>query len=184
MLSAIEHPGKRLVMKTNIVLTGFMGTGKSTIGKRLAYILDKGFLDTDREIERITGQRIPEIFRRHGERRFRAEEKLALRRAACLRNYVISTGGGAVTHETEMDLLREHGWIVCLAVKVDTIVERLKRRKPQPPLDFKNLRHSVESMLEKREKFYRKADLYLDTSGLNINQIVNRIVEFVERRGG
>ncbi|HQE24133.1 MAG TPA: shikimate kinase, partial [Syntrophomonadaceae bacterium] len=83
-------------MGKNIILTGFMGTGKSSVGTRLAERLNREFVDMDREIERLTGMTISQLFRRYGEVRFRSEEKLMAKKLAGQSDLVIATGGGIV----------------------------------------------------------------------------------------
>jgi shikimate kinase len=80
--------------RANIILIGFMGTGKTAIGKRLAQALGRPFIDTDKEIEKVTGMSIAQIFNKHGEIRFRSEEKIAIKKACASRSAVIATGGG------------------------------------------------------------------------------------------
>lgn len=171
-------------MKTNIILTGFMATGKTTVGRRLARFLKKRFIDTDEEIERVTGMPIAQIFARHGERRFRSEEALALKRLAAVENCVIATGGGAVMHTAEIASLREKGWVVCLSAPAEVIQERVGRRKNRPLLARDGSIERIRRLLAEREPLYRAADFYLDTTGLKIDEITRRIINFTRQNGG
>ena len=92
-------------MGKNIILTGFMGTGKSTVGTKIAERLNRRFVDMDREIEKLTGMTISELFRRYGEGRFRSEEKLMAKKIAVQDDLVVATGGGIVLDQENIELL-------------------------------------------------------------------------------
>ena len=106
-------------MRKNIVLIGFMGTGKTAVGRRLARRLKRKFVDTDAEIEKITGKTIAQIFARDGATRFRSEEALLVKKLAPKEGLVISTGGGLVLNPENVRLLRENGIFVALAADPD-----------------------------------------------------------------
>lgn len=169
--------------KSNIVLIGFMGTGKTAVGKRLAAILNKEFYDSDQEIEDVTGMSIPQIFARYGEIRFRSEENLAIARLAQHENCVIATGGGVTINPENMRLLREKGTIVCLTAKPEIIYERVKRRNNRPLLKKGNFYQSIVKLMGERAEVYREADFFLDTSELDFQDIIAKIIEFVEGKG-
>ena len=101
-------------MKTNIILIGFMGTGKTAVGKRLAAILGKSFYDTDQEVEAVTGMTISQLFNKYGEVRFRSEENLAIQRLMKKDNCIIATGGGIILNQQNIDFLAEKGVVICL----------------------------------------------------------------------
>lgn len=166
--------------KNNIVLIGFMGTGKTAVGKRLAALLDKEFYDSDQEIEAVTGMTIPQIFARYGEIRFRSEENLAIARLAQHDNCVISTGGGVTINPENMKLLREKGIIISLSAKPEIIYERVKRRNNRPLLKKDDLYQSIVTLMAEREKYYQDADFFLDTSDLDFQEIIARIIEFLD----
>ena len=96
----------------NIVLIGFMGTGKSTVGKRLAKSLGWEFIDTDVAIEELTGLSVADLFRLHGETRFRSEEALLVKRLSEQKGYIIATGGGTVLNPENWRYLAQHGVLV------------------------------------------------------------------------
>lgn len=166
-------------MKSNIVLIGFMGTGKTAVGKRLATLLNKDFYDTDMEIEAVTGMSITQLFNKYGEVRFRSEENLAVSRLAKIENSVIATGGGVVLDQGNMELLAENGIIICLSAKPEIIYERVKRRNNRPLLKKGDMYQTILDLMKQREELYRCADFYIDTSELVFQDIINRIMEFL-----
>ncbi|MHB1125387.1 MAG: shikimate kinase [Bacillota bacterium] len=166
-------------MKTNIVLTGFMGTGKTSVGKRLAVAMGKNFIDTDNEIERVTGITIPEMFSRCGEVRFRSEETLVVLRVAAMENCVISTGGGVVLRRENMQALRERGRIVCLTASPEVIQERVLKKSNRPLLSKDQSQERIKEMLAIREPYYRDADLVVDTTSLDIEAVTQIIIKFI-----
>jgi len=115
--------------KSNIVLIGFMGTGKTAVGRRLAALLNKSFYDSDQEVENVTGMSIPQLFSRYGEIRFRSEENLIINKLSRYDNCVIATGGGVVLNGENIRMLREKGVIVCLSARPEINCERGGRRK-------------------------------------------------------
>lgn len=168
-------------MKTNIVLIGFMGTGKTAVGKRLASILKKNFYDTDQEVEEVTGMTISELFNRCGEIRFRSEENLAIKRLAKHENSVIATGGGVILDEKNIELLSEKGIIICLTANPEIIYERVKRRNNRPLLKKGDLQERILELMEEREELYKCADFYIDTSDLDFQHVIDQILHFLEK---
>lgn len=166
-------------MKSNIVLIGFMGTGKTAVGKRLANILKMEFLDTDLEVEAVTGMSISQLFERYGETRFRSEENLAVKRVALNENCIIATGGGMVLDQSHINLLAEKGIIICLSARPDVIYERVKRRNNRPLLKKGDLFQTILDLLEERKELYECAECYIDTSDMDFNEIIDRILNFV-----
>jgi len=164
-------------MEKNIVLIGFMGTGKSTVASRLAARLNRKFVDMDREIERVVGMTVSEIFKRYGEIRFRSEEKLIAQKLARESGLVIATGGGVVLEQVNMDTLSQNGIIICMEATPNEILERVNRKKGTRPLIRKNaqLQH-IEEMLKARETLYAQADYRVNTSGKSPEQVTNEIM--------
>ena len=167
----------------NIVLIGFMGTGKTSTGRLLASRLGCTFVDTDQKVEEAAGMTVSEIFARHGEAHFRALEAEVVRRVARARQTVISTGGGVVLNPANMRALRERGAIVALTASVDTILERTARRHARPLLEQDDRRQAVEALLNERRDLYRQADFMVSTDGITPLQAANQIINFI-RRGG
>jgi len=173
-------------MKCNVVLIGFMGTGKSSIGRELAARSGCAFIDLDHRIEETTGMRIPEIFEKYGEEHFRACEKQAVREVSDRRGTVIATGGGTVKDPENVALLRRHGVLVCLTADVDTILARTSRRGNRPVLDQADQgdrKKAIENLMEERKALYAQADYTVNTTEMSPFQIIEDICRFLKRRG-
>ena len=173
-------------MKKNVVLIGFMGTGKSSTGKVLASRLGFSFIDVDQYIEAKENRSIPEIFAEDGEEYFRRAEREAVKELAERKHLVIATGGGTVKSEENRKLLQENGIIVCLTADVETILERTRRPGVRPLLEGKDdegRRAAICSLLEERKEMYSHADLFVDTGDRSPLQIVDEIVHFLKREG-
>lgn len=165
-------------MKDNIVLVGFMGTGKSTVGRRLGKLLGREFIDTDVEIERLTGMTVSEIFRRHGETRFRSEERLLVKRLSDQKGYVIATGGGTVLNPENWQDLAQSGTIIGLYAPLDEIYKRIGYRNDRPLLRGDRL--EVEQLWARRQPIYNQADWTIDTTNKGIDEVVQEIVDRYE----
>jgi shikimate kinase len=160
----------------NIVLIGFMGTGKSVVGKRLAAELGLSFFDTDSLIEARTGMKIAEIFEKHGEAAFREIEKEVVREVSQKERCVISTGGGVVTDAENVRNLTSRGELICLTASPETILKRIERRaNARPLLSGENPLERIRTLLQERRPFYTQASFTLDTTYLSIDKIVEAI---------
>jgi shikimate kinase len=160
----------------NIVLTGFMGTGKTEVGRELSNLLGWRLIDVDEEIVKAEGMNINEIFSRFGEARFRDIETEAIRRVCAGRNVIISTGGGAVLRQENMDMLREGGVIVNLAATADTIFRRTSGTSDRPLLRVENPLEKIRELLELRRPFYEKADITIVTESGTPREIAQEIL--------
>ena len=152
----------------NVVLIGFMGTGKTSVGRLLAMRLGAAFHDLDKKIEENCGISIPLIFQEYGEPYFRAREKEAVRDAAGRTNLVIATGGGTVKDPENIALLRQGGILVALTADVDASLERTAAHGARPVLDAADAgdrRAAVMRLMEERRRLYEGADITVDTSG-------------------
>lgn len=161
----------------NIILVGYMGSGKTTVGIRLSYRLKIPFLDTDKEIEKEHGCVIGDVFATLGEETFRSWETQYLEKL-CTGNvsYVISTGGGMVLREENRLLLHKLGTVIYLRARPETIAQRLKGDTTRPLLQTANPTQRIREMLEKRAPFYEEAaDLVLDVDGKSFEQILDEI---------
>jgi shikimate kinase len=161
----------------NIVLTGFMGTGKTAVGKELARILDMKIIDVDTEIEASEQTTINDIFAQLGEPGFREIETAMIRKIAAGRNLIISTGGGAVLKQENMDILRENGVIVCLTASPETILGRTGASNDRPLLQVENPLDKINQLLNFRRPFYERADIMIDTEGKTPLRVAEEIIE-------
>lgn len=165
-----------------IVLTGFMGTGKSQIGKGLAKELRMSYLDTDELIEKREKDSISTIFKKRGEKYFRRLETKVVKEVALLDNYVISTGGGVVLGEENIRVLKKNAFIICLLASPQVIFERTKGNEKRPLLEVNNQKKRIGELLELRKPYYERADFSVDTSTLSSEEVVGKIVEFLEKK--
>ncbi len=151
----------------NIVLVGFMGTGKSETGRVLAKRLARPFFDTDEMIEKEAGMSIADIFARDGESCFRDLETSAVRLLGVMDNIVISCGGGAVLREENMSALRDHGVMVCLTAKPEVVFKRVSKTSNRPLLKVKDPLKRIKELQEQRASYYRDCQITIDTSVLS-----------------
>jgi shikimate kinase len=162
-----------------IYLIGFMGCGKSSLGKRLARRLGYAFYDTDQEIERETGKKIGELFREEGEAAFRERERQMLRMTADLERVVVATGGGTPCFFDNMDFIRAHGVSVYLRMSVTSLVHRLENARTKRPLlqDFQGeaLFTEISERLADREQWYLKAHCVIKGETAKPNHIVSLV---------
>ena len=158
----------------NIILIGYMGSGKSTIGEKTARSLGIEFLDTDMLIEEQEGMTISELFAQKGEAYFRQKETEIIKMLRKKeRRIVLATGGGLPMKEENQGLLKELGVVVYLKAGVDTLVERLKEDTTRPLLREGDLRKKIETMLEIRNPIYEKvADVVLETDAKSIYETI------------
>ncbi len=161
----------------NIVLTGFMGTGKTEVGRELARVLGWRVIDVDDEIVKAQGMSINEIFGRFGEQAFRDMETEMIKEVSQNRNVIISTGGGAVLRQENMDILKDKGVVVCLDAAPETIFRRTSRNNERPLLKVENPLGRIRELLEARRPFYQKADITIDTDDKNPLRIAEEILE-------
>jgi shikimate kinase len=167
----------------NIILTGFMGTGKTSVGKRLARRLGWQFVDIDSLIVASAKESVVNLFAEHGEAVFRRLEQRAIRRVVRGDEQVIATGGGAFVNPTNRSLLRTVGPVICLTAKPSTILQRVgptAARRPMltPPSAGQGegaVRSRIERLLQQRAPAYAKADLRIATDGASVEEAVERI---------
>ena len=171
-------------MKKNIVLIGFMVSGKTTVGIRLSYRLRKSIEDTDKLIEKRQKRSIREIFEKDGEAYFRELETLLLREAVeKQKNQIISVGGGTPVREENRELLKKLGTVVYFRAKPETIYERVKHDTARPLLQCENPLERITELLELRKEAYEScADIIVDVDGLSMSQVVENVVSALERK--
>ena len=167
----------------NVFLTGFMGTGKSSVGKILAERLGCQFIDLDALIVAEAGRSIKEIFAEQGEPYFRALEAEIVRRLASEneKGAVVSTGGGVVIDPENRRWMRENGVVVNLTATAQAIRKRLAADNERPLLQNDNSLEKIVSMLAEREPFYRDADIRIATTGKGVDDIVLQILVWLKK---
>lgn len=165
----------------NIVLIGFMGAGKTSVGKVIAKKLGFEFVDVDEVIEKATGMEISEIFSKFGESRFRDIEEEMIKLITQKKRQVIATGGGVVLRDKNMKRLKKGGVIFCLKASENVIFERLKQTTNRPLLQVENPEERIKELLQKRMPLYEKADFIIDTEGLTPEEVAEKIIKEYER---
>jgi len=163
-----------------VVLTGFMGTGKTSIGQRLAARLGRPFVDTDVLIERREGRSIAAIFAADGEAHFRAAERRAIAEAIAVPDAVIATGGGAIVDPDNLAALRAAAPLVCLTARADVILARTHAGGAvRPLLQGDDPARRIADLLTQRAPAYARADLTLDTSDRPLDDLVAELESYV-----
>ncbi len=163
----------------NIFLVGFMGAGKSTVGKILAEKTGYSFIDADQYIEEKAGTTITQIFAEHGEPYFRDLESEATDELAKNENQVIATGGGVVQRDRNWNAMKENGITVYLKASVETIWERIKDDTKRPLLQVENPVETARELLNKRTPMYEKADMIVLTDNLSLEQAADEILSLL-----
>lgn len=155
----------------NLAFVGFMGTGKSAVGRLVATQLHFEFVDTDDLIEFRAGVSIAEIFSRHGEAAFREIERKVVAELASLRRTVIATGGGMAANEENLNSLKKHALVVCLWASPEVIWERVREQTHRPLLQNADPQAHIRGLLAQREPFYRQADVLVNTEKRSIKEV-------------
>lgn len=176
----------------NLYLVGFMGTGKSTIGRAVAQRLGFRLLDSDHEIERLQGKSIPEIFAQQGEPAFRGMERQFVTGGHPADRTVVACGGGLVVQPGVLDLLRAKGVVICLHASLATVLERTQRNRNRPLLDVADPSERIRTLYAEREPVYKRAGTVILTDSRPLNDIVAHVVrawrreavDFARARGG
>ncbi|MGG1443737.1 shikimate kinase [Brevibacillus laterosporus] len=158
----------------NIILIGFMGTGKSTVGEHLAQQLQYERCDLDEEIVKATGKTISQIFAEDGEEMFRQLESDVLRRLVDGNRRVIITGGGAVLRPENVQVMLQYGIVVALTAEEQEIIRRVEQDQNRPLLQG-NVKVKVRELLQARAGAYDFAPIQVDTTGKTIEEIVDEI---------
>lgn len=184
MLDSLVHNWHKLDMKENIILVGLMGAGKSTIGRKLAAMLNMEFYDSDREIEERTGVDIATIFEIEGEQGFRDREEQVIADLCGKKNIVLATGGGSVLRKTNRQMMSKSGHVVYLRTTADLLYSRIRYDKSRPLMQTSNPLRTLKNLLEEREPFYLEiADTIMKTGKQKVIVIVKRIHQvFINER--
>lgn len=168
--------------KKNIILTGFMGTGKSSLGRLLARKLHYKFVDTDQLIEERIGKTITKLFADEGESVFRNLETELTQELANRQGLVIATGGGLMMNPKNATTLGQTGQILCLVATAEEILERISRRPDSRPLlNDPNPLQKITELLQERATAYNKFT-QVSTSGQNHHQLVDKLLSHIENR--
>jgi shikimate kinase len=160
----------------NIFFIGFMGTGKSTVGRALTERIGWKLVDTDQEIISREKRSIPEIFASQGEAYFRELESQVIADVARNDNQVVTTGGGAVLRQENLRHMRNNGFIISLHATPEAIIERVRKQSDRPLLQQGELSERVHRLLRERAGLYDQADLIIDTTSLTVSEIVEQIL--------
>ena len=167
----------------NIVLVGFMGTGKSCAGKLLAERLDMTFLDMDEILVERAGKSVPRIFAEDGEPHFRALERELARELSARQGLVIAAGGGIVLDPHNIKDLSRTGVVVCLSATPEAIEARVGRDTNRPLLAGGDKRKKIAELLERRAPFYAALPHQVDTTGLSVEHVADRVLSLYRARG-
>ena len=170
-------------MRENIIITGFMGTGKSIVAEELARKLRMEFIDMDQIIEERQGISISDIFARYGENYFREQENKLVKELSLKENIVIATGGGTLISSDNKRILNQKGKIICLYADSQVIYNRVKRKNDRPLLKRKNVLNEITRLLEERKKIYDNIKWKIDTTNLNIQEVTEKIIALLNSEG-
>ncbi len=160
----------------NLALIGFMGTGKSTIGRMVADELRFKFLDTDHLIESRTGKTISQIFADNGEITFRELEREVVHELAASDKTIIAAGGGLAANQENLDSLKTHALVICLWATPEKILERTRHQTHRPLLHDPNPLEKIRALLTAREPFYRQADALVNTEMRSAKEIAQQVL--------
>lgn len=177
----------------NIYLVGFMGTGKTSVGRHLAMEKNRpksrglascsrsqwNFIDLDELIELQQQRRIVDIFAQEGEPYFRKIEKKLLKQVSTQNKFVVACGGGVVLDKTNIKLMKKSGILICLCASCDQILKRVSSNALRPILNVANPKERIELLLKMRAPYYQQADYAIDTSDLSVKQVVSKIIKIL-----
>lgn len=161
----------------NIYLVGFMGTGKTSVGRILAKEKGWNFVDLDELIELKQQRRIVDIFAQEGEPYFRKLEKKMLKDVSTQKKFVVACGGGVVLDPENIKLMKKTGVLICLCANCETIFKRVSANSLRPILNVAKPRERIELLLKMRAPYYMQADKTIDTSSLSVKQVVAKIAK-------
>jgi len=168
--------GPSLTAEPNLVITGFMGTGKSVVGRLVAQRLRRPFVDIDALIEAREGRSIPEIFAQEGEAYFRRVEAAVVRELAAQRGLVIATGGGALVPEENRRQMVQTSVVVCLWADEATLIERLRGQTDRPLLAHPDWETTLRTLLARRRSAYQALPYHVDTTGKRVEEVAEEVI--------
>ena len=161
---------------TNLYLVGFMGTGKSTVGRLVARQLGFQFLDSDHEIERLQGRPIAQIFAAEGEEKFRAMEREFIEHGHPARSCVVACGGGLVVPPGMLELLRARGVVMCMHAPIETVIRRTMHASHRPLLQVENPEQRLRELYAQREEIYRRTGTMVLTDSRPMREIAAHVL--------
>lgn len=175
--------------KSIVFFTGFMGSGKSTLGPIVANTLGWQFYDLDKLIEESSGMRVRDIFQKNGEEYFRNLEYVKLKSILSNEPKIISLGGGTIINEKNFKLVKESGLLVYLKVSPQEAFKRLKYKRDRPVLlsgleeDFtdEDMMRNIETVLEKRQHIYEQADVIFETSSMYVGKTIDLLIKQITK---
>lgn len=176
-------------MKKLVYLTGFMASGKSTIGPILANTLGWNFIDLDQVIEERTGCTIKKIFAEKGEGHFRNLETETLKELSSLDTYVISLGGGTIASDINLEIIKKTGYLIYLESSPEEFYKRLRFKRDRPALLFdsdeeptkEQLIQKINNLLSKRIKYYNQADIKVNTDNIKVGKTVDKLTSIITK---
>ncbi|MDB6030664.1 MAG: AroK [Verrucomicrobiales bacterium] len=160
----------------NLALIGFMGTGKSSVGRLVASHIHFQFIDTDEWIENHTGKSITDIFAQAGEAVFRQIEKQVVGEISHLNKHVFSTGGGLAANAENLQSLKSHALVVCLWASPEVIWERVRAQSHRPLLKDPDPQEKIRRLLASREPFYKQADVLVNTEMRSVKEVAQHVL--------
>ena len=159
-----------------IVLVGMMGAGKTSVGRRLATILGRKFLDSDLEIESAAGKTIEDFFAEHGEEEFREGESKVIKRLLSQQDTVLATGGGAFVNPTTRDIILNYGVSVWIKAEFDLLFARVSRKSNRPLLQTPNPEKTLKDLISARYPIYEKAHVRILSRDVPHDSVANEII--------
>lgn len=163
--------------RMNIILVGFMGTGKTAVGEKVAVRLNLRYVSTDDLIIEREKRGINEIFARSGEPYFRRVEKEVVKEVSSRDGQVVDAGGGVVLNEENVHNLKKNGVVICLRASPETVLERTRKYGHRPLLNVSDPLAEIKRLLEFRAPFYARADHIIDTTDLTLDEVVEKVID-------
>ncbi len=165
-----------------ILLVGLMGSGKTSVGKRLAQKLNLPFVDGDREIEKASGLSLIDVFKCFGQEEYRAGEMRVMKRLLCGMPCVLASGGGSFVAQSTRDLAKEHALTIWLKADLNTLYHRTSGRKQRPFLqgDESGLKEKLEKYIKEEYPYYEQADIVVETKDERVEHTVNRVLKALD----
>jgi len=167
--------------ETNLYFVGFMGTGKTTVGRAVAQRMGYELFDSDVEIERLAGKPIAEIFASDGEPVFRAKEREFVEHGHPSTKCVVACGGGLVVQPGMLEVLKSKGVVICLHATLETILKRTQGSRHRPLLNVEDPMDRIRTLYKQREPIYRQAGTMILTDGRQLNDIVAHVIRTYRR---